>query len=254
MSYFKYNNKNIYYEEVGIGTPLFLLHGNTASSKMFEAVLNLYKDKYKLVLIDFLGYGRSQRLNKFPVNLWFDEAMQVIQLIEHLGYKKVNIIGTSGGAWTALNVCLERPDLVMKVIADSFNGETLEPNFCNQLREQRELSKQIDKARYFYSLCNGNDWEQVIDNDTNAFCEFAKENTKLFGKPLTSLKPEILLTGSKKDEMLEKDFEKKYSDIISKVKNGKMHLFDAGFHPAIISNAVSFANVANSFFSLDVTK
>ncbi|WP_341350105.1 alpha/beta fold hydrolase [Clostridium drakei] len=212
MSYFKYNNKNIYYEEVGIGTPLFLLHGNTASSKMFEAILNLYKDKYKLVLIDFLGYGRSQHLNKFPINLWFDESMQVIQLIEHLRYKKVNIIGTSGGAWTALNVCLERPDLVMKVIADSFNGETLESDFCNQLREQRELSKQIDEARHFYSLCNGNDWEQVIDNDTNAFCEFANKNTNLFRKPLTSLKTEILLTGSKKDEMLEKHFEKKYSE------------------------------------------
>ncbi len=35
MSYFKYNGHNIFYQEIGQGNPLILLHGNTASSKMF---------------------------------------------------------------------------------------------------------------------------------------------------------------------------------------------------------------------------
>ena len=37
MPYFKYKNKNIYYEERGNGSiPVVFLHGNTASSKMFS--------------------------------------------------------------------------------------------------------------------------------------------------------------------------------------------------------------------------
>lgn len=40
-----------------------------------------------------------------------------------MNYKKVNIIGSSGGVFVVLNVVFERFDLVNKVIVDSFEGE-----------------------------------------------------------------------------------------------------------------------------------
>ena len=76
-------------------------------------------------MIDFLGNGKSDRVNKFPADLWISQAQQVIALIEHLGLEKVNLLGTSGGAWVAVNTALERPDLIAKVVADSFDGRTL---------------------------------------------------------------------------------------------------------------------------------
>ena len=36
MPFFKYVDRSIFYEEYGTGKPLVFLHGNTASSKMFE--------------------------------------------------------------------------------------------------------------------------------------------------------------------------------------------------------------------------
>lgn len=39
MSYFVYEGKKIFYEEVGEGQPLLMLHGNTASSKMFAGII-----------------------------------------------------------------------------------------------------------------------------------------------------------------------------------------------------------------------
>lgn len=39
MSYFIYHGKKIFYREVGEGKPVLFLHGNTASSKMFEFIL-----------------------------------------------------------------------------------------------------------------------------------------------------------------------------------------------------------------------
>lgn len=56
----------------------YFLHGNTASSKMFNDIINFYKDEYKVILIDFVGHGKSQMVDKFSADLWFDEAMQVI--------------------------------------------------------------------------------------------------------------------------------------------------------------------------------
>ena len=39
MSYFIYQSKKIFYNEVGTGKPVIMLHGDTASSTMFEFVL-----------------------------------------------------------------------------------------------------------------------------------------------------------------------------------------------------------------------
>jgi len=87
MAYYEYKNKKIYYEERGSGTPLVFLHGNTASSKMFESIIKLYSDEYRVIAIDFLGHGKSERIEEFPLELWFDEAMQTIALLDFLSLK-----------------------------------------------------------------------------------------------------------------------------------------------------------------------
>ena len=68
MSYFNYQSKKIYYKETGSGKPIVFLHGNTASSRMFELILPLYEDKFHVILIDFLGHGKSDRLEEFPAD------------------------------------------------------------------------------------------------------------------------------------------------------------------------------------------
>ena len=126
MSYFNYQSKRIFYKEVGNGEPLIMLHGDTASSTMFEMLIPLYQEYFRVILVDFLGNGKSDRVDKFPADLWITQAQQVIALIEYLKIRKANLLGTSGGAWVAVNTALERPDLINKVIADSFDGRTLE--------------------------------------------------------------------------------------------------------------------------------
>ena len=47
MAYFIYKSKKIFYREVGEGVPVVFLHGNTASSKMFEPLLPFYQETLK---------------------------------------------------------------------------------------------------------------------------------------------------------------------------------------------------------------
>ena len=129
MSYFVFENKRLYYNEFGTGKPLLFLHGNTASSNMYAQIVNKYKQDFKVILLDFLGHGKSDKLNEFPIDLWFYEAQQVIAFLKHKQYTDVNIIGSSGGAIVAINVALEVPELVSKVIADSFEGEKQHKTF-----------------------------------------------------------------------------------------------------------------------------
>ncbi len=78
MPFFKYVDRSIFYEEYGTGKPLVFLHGNTASSKMFELLMPLYAENFRCILIDFLGNGQSDRVEHFSSDIWYDEAAKIV--------------------------------------------------------------------------------------------------------------------------------------------------------------------------------
>lgn len=247
MSYFSYKDKQCFYKEYGEGEPLIFLHGNTASSKMFEVLMPLYTEKFRCILIDFLGNGQSDRIRKFSPDMWYDEALQAIALIEHLNCGKVNLVGTSGGAWAAINAALERPDLIYAVIADSFDGWTLNDNFFDNLLSERTRAKNDVQARQFYEWCQGKDWEKIVDLDTEALLQCAREKRPLFHKSLKDLRVPVLLVGSKEDEMCRSDLEDEYKQMSTVIPDAKVYIFNQGGHPAILTNAEEFLRLFKDF-------
>ncbi len=253
MNYFEYEGKKIFYSEKGSGEPLLFLHGNTASSQMYAQVSEEYTKDFNVILIDFLGHGRSDRLDSFPADLWFYEAQQVIAFLHFKGYSNANIIGSSGGAIVAVNVALEAPGLVKRVIADSFEGETASAEFTQNLLKDRAAANTDTGARGFYEYMHGPDWKQIVDNDTDAIVRHQKEIGNFFHKPLNQLTAEILLTGSRGDKFMysisDDYYEKIYGDMLKKLPNGQMHLFPGGDHPAMMSNFPDFFNLSMEFLT-----
>lgn len=253
MSYFSFDGKNIFYEEFGSGIPLLFLHGNTASSKMYGEISKKYVHDFKVILIDFLGHGYSDRLSEFPADLWYYEAQQVIAFLRHKCYKKANLIGSSGGALVALNVALEAPELVAKVIADSFEGEKSDKRFTENLLSDRNKAMNDEGAKGFYAFMHGEDWENVVRNDTLAVIKHGKEIGRFFHRPLSQLKSEVLLTGSKNDSFMysisDNYYETVYGKMLEQIPGSKMHLFESGDHPAIITNSDLFYGVSMEFLA-----
>lgn len=250
MSYFIYQSKKIYYSEQGCGKPVVFLHGDAASSKMFELLLPLYTEEFKVILIDFLGNGKSDRVEELPADLWQEEARQTIALLRHLQYGKVNLVGTSGGAWVAINAALECPDLVERIVADSFDGRTLAEDFADNLVKERSAAKKDEQASGFYEWCQGEDWEEVVDKNTDALLRCAREKRPLFCKPLEQLRNPLLLMGSIGDEMVRKDFLAEY-ETIAGLTGTEICIFESGFHPAIVSNGEQEAEVIGRFLNCD---
>lgn len=249
MAFFKYSGKDVYYEEIGSGQPLFLLHGNSVSSKMFSGVAELYKNDFKVILVDFLGHGNSGRLKEFPVDFWYDEAMQIIELILLKGYEKVNLIGTSGGALAALNVALEREDLVGRVIADSFEGESALSFWTDTVREERRQTKSLEQMRMLWEYCHGSDWESVVDNDTDVIIRHEKTVKNFFHKDLALLNVPALLTASLEDNEFagKMDIEKTFREMAEKMPDARLHFFPSGGHPAMLTNAEEFSKMVKEF-------
>nr|WP_312576940.1 alpha/beta fold hydrolase [Sedimentibacter sp.] len=249
MAYFNYQEHKIFYQEIGRGLPLLMLHGNTASSAMFSEIVPKYVQDYKVILLDFLGYGKSDHIAELEEDLWYDEGMQVICFLEEKKYRNVKLIGTSGGALAALNVSLERPDLVSQLIADSFEGEQVNPVITEVLLQGREASKHDSGARMFYEAMNGTDWESVVDADTQAVIAHANHIKKFLHKPLSELKSDVLFTGSREDSFFPTGFyETLFKDMLQKIGYGQQHLFEHGEHPATLSNQKEFVEISKRFF------
>lgn len=232
---------------------MLFLHGNTASSNMYADASKKYSQNFKVILIDFLGHGKSDRLDEFPTDLRFYEAQQVIAFLKEKQYTGVSIIGSSGGAIVAINVALEAPELVSKIIADSFEGEYSNNAFTVNLLKDRKQAKTDNNARAFYAYMHGSDWEKVVDNDTAAIIKHKNEIGRFFHRPLNSLKSDILLTGSKEDKFIyslsDNYFENVYGKMLKKIGHGKMYLFDTGDHPAMITNFERFYHVSLDFLT-----
>jgi pimeloyl-ACP methyl ester carboxylesterase len=252
--YIAVEDRKLHYAWSGSGeNTLLLLHGNTASSHMFSPILPLYQRNFRLLTVDFLGHGKSDRLDEFPVNLWHHQAMQAAALLDALNVRKVNVIGTSGGALVALNLALERPELVRSVIADSFEGEKALDAVALAIEAEREQSKSDPAAVRFWQECHGDDWESVVDNDTRAIVRHHAEIQSFFHNDISTLAMPVLLTASLQDEFAEiAQFSETYAGMLAKIPKGSMHLFPTGGHPAILSNTASFAALAESFFSQNI--
>lgn len=247
MSYFNYRGKKIYYEKFGKGEVLVFLHGNTASSKMFEPLMPLYADDFTVVLLDFMGNGKSERVERFPDEMWIDQGDQVIELCLELGLEKVNLCGTSGGAYAAVNAVLKRPELFNKVIADSFEGNSLHKGFAESVLKERKSAKKDEKARWFYEWCQGDDWEMVVDMDTEALVNYERKNIKLFHSPVETIKVPTLITAGREDAMIFNDMETECRNFSKANPLISYKIYDKGGHPLILSRAEDMAQDIKKF-------
>ena len=245
MPYCTIQNKQFYYQEKGAGTPLIFLHGNTASSNMFYEILPLYKG-YRLILPDFLGNGKSQRLDCFPVDFWYDQACQLIELLDQLKLRECILVGTSGGAIAALNVALERPDLCRCVICDSFMGEKMEERLFHGFEEERIASLENEESSLFYKNMQGEDYEKVVLQDTAMLVEHVKANIRCVHKYVEDLKVPVLLLGSSEDDMITK-IDSYYTAMCKRSSMLEMKVFDKGTHPSLCTNAKQCAYAIHEF-------
>ena len=236
MAYFEFDNKRIYYKLEGQGDPLLFLHGNTASSRMFDCVINEYAKFFQVMVLDFPGHGKSDRVQKFENDFWFYNAKVCYHLLEFLAIDRIAVVGTSGGALVAINLGLEHPERIKSIVADSFEGEYPLATYIDTLEKDRAAGKDDPDTRAFWESNHGPDWEKIVDQDTEMLLNFSGLNQSFFHGSMADLSVPTLLTGSRQDEFC-KHLDTIYSKMKAKNNKLEIHLFEQGSHPALLSNA-----------------
>ena len=95
-----YKNKYVYFEKIGSGNPIILLHGWAASSTIFDSITNILKSKYTVYVIDLPGFGKSEEPDT-PYNL--DNYVDLLfQFIVDLDIYNPILLGHSFGGRIAI--------------------------------------------------------------------------------------------------------------------------------------------------------
>jgi pimeloyl-ACP methyl ester carboxylesterase len=114
MGEFTYEGYRLSYDEYGAGDrPIVLIHGLLMNRRMFERLGPILADRgNRVIALDLLGHGRSDRpedLQRYSMPLF---AYQVNALLDHLELESAVIGGTSLGANVSLEMAVRFPQRV----------------------------------------------------------------------------------------------------------------------------------------------
>jgi pimeloyl-ACP methyl ester carboxylesterase len=112
MGHFRHEGHRIEYDEYGEGDRLLVLvHGLLMNRRMFERLApDLAERGNRVVCVDLLGHGRSDRPEDLRLYSMPRFARQVVGLLDHLGQPSAAVGGTSLGANVALELAARSPD------------------------------------------------------------------------------------------------------------------------------------------------
>ncbi|HRP02694.1 MAG TPA: alpha/beta hydrolase [Candidatus Kapabacteria bacterium] len=247
MSYFKFDGRNVYYTVEGEGFPLMLLHGNTTSSKLFENDIPFFAQYYKVIAFDWPGHGYSDKLDKFADDFWRYNAKSGLALCEHLNINTINLIGTSGGAITALNMATLNPDIAPKIIADSFFGNSVSLQDAEKITNFRQNAKKNDfLMQQYWKRFNGDYWEKMVDLDCENLLTIGKNQLPLIWGDLSTIKSDVLLVGTTTDDLI-RDIDTKMAVMQEQIPNSQSAIYDYGRHTFMITEREEFRRIALNF-------
>jgi pimeloyl-ACP methyl ester carboxylesterase len=250
MPYFNHAGLRLHYREHGGGSLVILLPGNTASSAHFANEIDRLSAAYLVVSLDLRGTGQSERLDQFSSDWQIQSAEDTAALIEHLGVERAVLIGTSGGAGIALLCAARHPKRVQAVVADSFVCHWTPDLLAARIAERETVS---EMQAQFWAYGHGEDWQQVVDADTQWMRQQAENGGLNITSELTKVLCPVLLTGTLADSMLP-DISSQMIAAAQVLSQPEMYLCKQGNHPLVWTAPDYFWTVSEPFLKrvLDV--
>ena len=250
MGEFIYKSKKIHYRSKGNGDLMIILPGNTAASIAYKNQLDYFSNRFFAVSLDYLGTGASDRISETKNNWWKFSSRQVNALIEHLGYKKAIIAGSSGGAVVAMHLAADLPEKVSHLVLDSFSEKFTHEMFQNNVKEQRTNPSEMQKQ--FWHYCHGDGWESVIEQDTENIKRIVENDGNWLEDAPLRVKCPVLLLGSKEDSFIP-GIEHDYKHLNIQMQDCRYVLSEKGDHPLIWTNPDFYNAELLKFLNTEIT-
>lgn len=251
----KINDYDINYIDEGKGDAVLLLHGWGANYKSFTPLISLLKDKYRVLALDYPGFGESGELSEsFSID---DYADIVCSFLIELGIDKVILVGHSYGG-----------RIIIKLNSRENLGFAIEKNVLIDaagLKDHKDL-KTIIKIKTFKALKKLTKLMPINEEKKN---ELERELRKKFGSSDYSKASKVM------QETLVKAVNEDLTDLLKnmretlivwgdadtvtpmwmaeimekEIKNSGLVVLHGG-HFSYLDDPITFAKVITSYFNL----
>jgi 3-oxoadipate enol-lactonase len=108
---------DLYYEELGAGVPILLIHPAGATASTWGSATEQLAQIGRVIAYDRRGYARS---GGEPARSMSTHTADAAVILESLRTPPAVVVGTSAGAAIATDLAVRRPDLVQAAIAHEF--------------------------------------------------------------------------------------------------------------------------------------
>lgn len=166
MPVFTRNGVDLFYEDLGEGAPLLLLHGLTSNSAMFYREIDFFKPQRRVIALDSRGHGNSSRLDSYTLQ---DHIEDALALISHLALDTLDVLGVSMGSYIAQGIAIQAPQKVRKLILVATKSHSEQSSLSELFDQYPEtfdglsISKKINAStRYIYhNLSKIREWNKI---------------------------------------------------------------------------------------------
>ncbi|MDQ2935074.1 MAG: alpha/beta hydrolase [Chloroflexota bacterium] len=161
----------LYYEVEGKGHPLLLIHGGLGSLRMWDDQVREFAERYRVIRYDTRGFGLTET-DHVP----FSNRADAAAVLQHLGAASCYLIGQSRGGSIALDLAIERPELVdaLVLVAGGASG------YEAQLPDGVVPPPWDEMER----LTDSKDWEPLAELETQVWVDG-------WGQPATRPDPDL---------------------------------------------------------------
>lgn len=249
----KINDININYEILGEGYPMLILHGWGGCINSMLPIINTYKEKYKIITLDFPGHGKSDIVDGWNVK---DYTNLIYSFLQNLNISELIVVGHSFGGRVGILLSATYPNLVKKLILIDSGGLIPKHSIKYYVRLYTyKVGKQLmklfipNKEKYNTWLENerkkrgSNDYNSLIPEMRSTFIKVVNQNLKPY---LSKIKcPTLLIWGE-----FDKDTPPYMGKIMNKhIQNSKLFIFENCGHFSYLDNFVDFKKQADIFLN-----
>lgn len=157
--------------EQGNGPALFLFHGGGGHAETYARNMNRLSAQYRAIAPDFIWHGLSSK-PAFEKGNWLKQfTHQILDLMDHLKIEKASFEGESLGGWIVMDLGINHPDRVNKLILNTSWGMNLGVDKQEDLSSLRETSlnalrnptRELIRKRLEWLMPLGGVTEELVD-------------------------------------------------------------------------------------------
>ena len=163
------NGLQMWYERHGEGRPLVLLHGNLSTIGVdFGGIIPSLAKGRQVIGVEQQAHGHTADIDRpLSIQQWADDTAA---LLGHLGIERADLFGYSSGSTVALQLAIEQPQLVGKLVlaSASYRLDGLHPGLMDNIQQLRpeHLAGTPFEQDYAKVAPNPGDWPKLIEKIT----------------------------------------------------------------------------------------